>query len=218
MGIEPRGVVGGEQEPVGREPRGRTTCSRINREDFEVTPIGLGAAPARATEGGGATLGIWISNSGDGTVSRITGLGDVVTLVDGSVGEEPRGIVAEGSDVWVVAQESDELYRIAPEPDPDVVEATLVAGEVSQDLDLSKVCDEPRSVAAGFETIWITCGKSQGVARVDAESGQIIGKPIEGVGPDPEGIATDDNGVWVTSGGENEDAPGTVSFIDPNDV
>jgi streptogramin lyase len=217
VGIDPRGVAGGDKNQWVIN-LGSNDTSRIDRKTFDVTPIGLGVAPARAAEGGDAALGIWVSNSGDDSVSRITELGDVVSTVFGIEGT-PRGIVAEGADVWVVGQDSNQLYRITPASPADA-KATGTAGEIRATTDLSKVCEEPRSIAAANDVLWITCGTSDNVAQVDAESGQLIGKGIGDVGPDPEGIAVDDNGgVWVSSGGKDpESDPGIVTFIDPKDV
>ncbi len=215
VGIDPRGVAGGDRNQWVVN-NGSDDVTRVDRETLEPVPFSIGTGPARAAEGGDTAIGIWVTNAGANTVGRITAFGDSISEVSG-LGGEPRGIVAEGSDIWAAGQDNDTLYRIESAGVEDA-KATGTAGTVIQETNLSKVCDEPRSLAAGFDTIWITCGKSQGVARVDAESGEVVGEAIEGVGPDPEGVATDANGVWVTSGGEGANDPGTVTFIDPDEL
>jgi DNA-binding beta-propeller fold protein YncE len=179
----------------------------------------VGNEPARLAQGNPfdqgveEAAGIWVSNAGDDTVSRIQQDGALVTTVPG-VSDEPRGIVATLDGViWVAAQNSDQLYRIDPDPDPA---SSGLAGTLGDPIDLGTDCDEPRTLALGFGSIWAACGGGT-VARMDEKTGEVQGS-IDDVGPDPEGIATDEQGVWVTSGGKTEDADGTVHFIDPDDV
>jgi DNA-binding beta-propeller fold protein YncE len=153
--------------------------------------------------------GIWITNSGSETVTRITAEGDIVSTIDG-VGARPTGIViASHERVWVAAQDDDTLAIIRPVPEP-------IQGGPAGEPDLDTVflkpedCVGPHSLAVGFGSIWVTCADSGTVVRLDEESGAVQGSAD--VGESPEGIATDGQGVWVTSGGKD----GTVTFLDPD--
>jgi streptogramin lyase len=220
VGLQPRGIsLGKDFAWVANNEAGTVTQIDVNTNAVTGAPL-VGSEPARLVqgnpdgEGSEAAQGIWVSNAASNTVSRITDKGATVTTVEGVEGE-PRGIVAtlEGT-IWVAAQSTDRLHRIDAEPDPA---AAGVAGTVAETIDLGNDCDEPRTLALGFGSIWAACGGGT-VARMDAKTGAVEGS-TDGVGPDPEGIATDDQGVWVTSGGDNEERdPGTVSFINPDDV
>ena len=219
VGTDPRGVVGGEKNQWVVN-LGTNDVTRVNRTDNSPTQIAVGAAPARAAEGSvdGATLGIWISNSGDGTLSRITALGDAVSTVD--VGGEPRGIAATEDLVWVADQANNQLFKVTPSATPpeDLVTGS-VGGEAGPPIDLEKEgCEEPRTLAPGFGSIWITCGGTGNLLRVDDTTGKAEGSLD--VGPDPEGVlAVDGEAVFVTSSGEDaEKDPGLVFRIDPDDV
>ena len=222
VGADPRGVAGGDANQWVIN-LGSDSVTKIDRETFAVEQIPLGqTAPARASEGtaGGDTAGIWVANSGSGTVTRITQFGGALSTVDG-VGEEPRGIVATETDVWVADQAGNALYRITPATPANAIVTGDEAGTAEVPIDLTgEGCEEPRSVDDGFDSIWVTCATGQ-LVRVDAGSGKVQGS-IE-VGPDPEGLVVFDDekvgGIWVTSSGANaEQEDGFVYEVDPNAV
>jgi streptogramin lyase len=223
VGSDPGGVAGGEQNEWIVN-LGSNSVTRIGLQEFDVEEILLeGAeAPARASEGTAETdaQGIWVSNSGSGTVSRITQFGDVVSTVAG-VGEEPRGIVATETDVWVADQAGNALYRITPATPANAIVSGDEAGTAEGPIDLTgEGCEEPRSVDDGFDSIWVTCATGQ-LVRVDAGSGKVEGSVD--VGPDPEGVVVFDDekvgGIWVTSSGPDaEQDEGFVYEVDPTAV
>ena len=196
---------------------GSGTTSRLdpvaNVEDLSLPGLD---EPARVVAGNadqpGQQLakGVWITNSGSDSVTRITAEGDIVSTVDG-VGASPTGIViASDERVWVAAKDDNTLAIIRPVANPDDGGA---AGELDDTVSFNEEdCVGPRSLAVGFGSVWATCAGSDTVVRVDESTGEVQGS-AGGVGPDPEGIATDDNGVWVTSG----DGPGIVTLLDPDD-
>lgn len=197
VGIEPRGIALGD-EFAWVANLGSNTVSQIDLgSGDEVAQVPVGLEPARLAAGDENAPGIWVSNSADNTVSRITDQGATVSAPITGVGATPRGVVVAGGSVWVAAQDDDRLARI--NPDTETVEDTIQVG------------DEPRTIAFGFDSLWITNGSSGSVSRVDP--GNLDVEDIPDVGPDPEGIATDQSGVWVTSGGANDSEPGTVFFI-----
>jgi serine/threonine protein kinase/streptogramin lyase len=224
------GPDGGEpvRIPVGSEPSGIAAGTSFvwtaNSASDTTSKIGLDTnaaesrdaslnQPARVVSGRADKAGpqdakgIWITNSGSDSVSRITDEGNIVSTV--GVGANPTGIVI-GSDerVWVAAQEADTLAIIQPEAEPFDGGA---AGEPEGTVVLKpEDCDAPRSLAVGFGSVWATCADSGTVVRLDEANGEVQGSAD--VGEDPEGIATDGHGVWVTSGGKD----GILTFLDPD--
>ena len=221
VGSEPRGVaIGREFAWVANNASGTVTQIAVGTNEVAGAPV-VGSEPARAAQGNPRDQGnedaegIWVTNAGSDSVSRITDQGATVTTVEGVSGT-PRGIaVTLDGVVWVAAQDGDSLHRIEPDPDPS---ASGVAGSVADTIDIAENCEEPRTLAVGFDSVWATCGSSGNVARFDEATGEFQGE-VGDIGPDPEGVAVDGDGVWVTSGGEDAAKdPGTVTFIDPDDV
>ncbi len=212
VGVEPRGVAGGEQNQWvvnlgerqrhpdrSRRPRGRPRSRARSR---------AGASDARDRDG--ATAGIWISNSGDGTVSRITALRRRGEHSSTAWARSPAGSSPTGTDVWVADQASDAaLPDHARTPDHGCRQRRPSAGEVSPTIDLTKrAARSPGPSHAGFESIWITCGEPGHAGCGSTQSRARSRKPIEASGPTPRGYRRrGDNGVWVTSGGENDRRP-----------
>ncbi len=83
--------------------------SRIDATTGRVTAtVRVGAAPYDVAWGFGSA---WVSNSGDGTVSRMTGSRVVKTI---KVGVEPNGLSAIGGSLWVTDHTAGKLVRIDP--------------------------------------------------------------------------------------------------------
>ncbi len=194
VGAEPRGIGVGE-EAAWVANLGDDSVSRIDRDTGEVTPISLtsGSDPARVAVGQPDNArGIWVTNSATDSVARITDEGTTVEYIE-AVGANPRGVAVGDDSVWVANQNADQVVRI--DPDSMTVAETIDVG------------DDPRSLAVGFGSVWTTNGLGESVSRIDEETGdetQITSKP------DLEGIAVDQQGVWVTSADDR-----TVSFIEP---
>ena len=220
VGTEPRGIAAGSNY-VWAANRGSNSTTRLDPEAnlADLTIDGL-AQPARAIAGNadkkGSALakGIWFTNAASDSVTRITAEGDAVSTV-GGVGANPAGIVVNGDDlIWVAAEGASALTLIEPVPEPV---PGGVAGEVGETVVLDdEDCVGPRTLAVGFGSVWATCAGSDTVVRLDERTGALQGS-VGDIGPDLEGIATDANGVWVTSGGTADDDPGTVTFLDPED-
>jgi streptogramin lyase len=221
VGSEPRGIaIGKEFAWVANNASDTVTQIAVATNEVAGAPV-VGSEPARAAQGNPRDQGnedaegIWVTNAGSDSVSRITDQGATVTTVEGVSGT-PRGIaVSLDGVVWVAAQDGDSLHRIEPEPDPA---ASGIAGSVAETIDISENCEEPRTLAVGLGSVWATCGTSDNLARFDEATGKFQGE-VGDIGPDPEGVAVDDDGVWVTSGGqETAKDPGTVTLVDPDDV
>ena len=214
-GDEPRGIAIGERYAWAANINSGTVTQIDIAENSVVRDVAVGAGPARAIAGGAKaggdaapggepTVGIWVSNSGDGTVTRITQQGDATTEVQ--VGGSPRGIAVGGGFVWVVDQDTNQLVQINPGSGPgtESIERRIPVG------------DGPRSVAFGFGSVWVTNGGDATVSRVDPQTGNartIANEDL--VGADPEGIAPGEDGIWVTSAAAADGGPGTVHLIEP---
>jgi streptogramin lyase len=57
------------------------------------------------------------------------------------------------------------------------------------------------AIAIGHGSVWATNYGPDTVTRLDAETGERIGRPIP-TGPDPKGIAVGAGSVWVANAGE----------------
>ncbi len=142
------------------------------------------------------------------------------------VGEGPDGITVDGDDVLVADATAGTLVRIrddkpgraAPagrQPDSPVVDGGVVWVVASGDDAVRRngrtipVGHAPESLAVGGDSVWVTNAGDGTVTRIDKDSGEVIGEPIE-VGGRPLDITIDDGGVaWVTSFDD-----GTITRID----
>ena len=216
VGTGPSGIAAGANF-VWVANRGSGSTSRVNLvSNVEDRTVEGMAQPARVVAGNAdkegiqPAKGIWITNSADDSVSRITAEGDIVSSLPG-VGSNPIGVIIGAEDlVWVAAEGDNALTQIRPETEPV---SGGPAGEVVKRVRFNREdCVGPRSLAVGFGSVWATCAESDTVVRVDQLTGNFQGSSDD-VGAGPEGIATDNEGVWVTSGAEN-----TVTFLDPDEV
>ncbi|HYH62813.1 MAG TPA: protein kinase, partial [Solirubrobacterales bacterium] len=216
VGTGPSGIAAGANFVwVANSESNNTSRLSLEENVADRTVEGM-AEPARLVAGNAdkegiqPAKGIWITNSADDSVSRITAEGDIVSSLSG-VGSNPIGVVIGAEDlVWVAAEGDNALTQIRPVTEPlpggpagEVVKTVSFEGED---------CVAPRSLAVGFGSVWATCTGSDTVVRVDQLTGNFQGSSSD-VGAGPEGIATDNEGVWVTSAAEN-----TVTFLDPEEV
>ena len=67
----------------------------------------------------------------------------------------------------------------------------------------------PGGIDAGTELVWVANSLDDTVSRIDIESGETVGDPID-VGPDPGAVAVGGEAVWVANNGD-----GTVTRIEP---
>jgi YVTN family beta-propeller protein len=176
---------------------------------------------------------VWVTNQGDGTVSRVdTGASNVIDRPI-RVGDGPAAVAVGEGHVWVDNRDSGTLSRIAARrrvgaarsfpagPQPEAVAVTLdtvwVAGgdDTVRRLDaegaaLGEPADVgrgPHAIAADAAGAWVTNGEDGTVTRLDGD-GQPQGDPIR-VGSDPAGILIADGAVWVSNRSDN-----SVSRID----
>jgi YVTN family beta-propeller protein len=145
-----------------------------------VQTIPVGADPAAVTVTGGD---VWVANSGDGTVTRISAAaGRVVDTIQ--VGNVPDAIASGPSGIWVADRGDATVDRIDP-----------VTGKVTRRG--IAVGGLPDGIAVGPDAVWVANGQDGTVTRIDPATGQ-PGGPLP-VGAGPEGIAITADAVWVTN-------------------
>jgi peptide/nickel transport system substrate-binding protein len=202
-----------------------------------IDPNGAIAAeiPVGVAPGGVATSvdAIWVSNTGENTVSRIDPSTNNVRQTI-SVGGGPSGAAVTPGAVWVANGLDGTVSRIDTQTNQvsQVVAvgngptgAAAGAGAVwvtnSTDGTVSRI--DPASgrvtrtlpavagaagIAVGFGRIWVVSPPSAKVVVLDPASGRVLNEI--GVGVDPTAIAVGGQAVWVTNR-----ADGTVSKIEP---
>jgi YVTN family beta-propeller protein len=137
---------------------------------------------------------VWVTNSGDGTVSWINAAADKVVKTI-QVGNVPVAIASGPSGVWVANEGDDTVDRINP-----------VTGAVTmRDIPVGA---GPDGIAVGPDAVWVANGQDGTVTRIDPATGQPRGPVFVGAGP--AGIAVTPAAVWVANSLDL-----TVSRLDP---
>ncbi len=203
----------------------------IDADDTAIdAEIPTDASPTNVALGEDA---LWVTNSTEGTVSRIDLLTRSVRQTI-PVGTSPSGIAVVAGAVWVANHDDGTVSRIDPQTN-NVVDtvrvgngATAVAfgeGSIwvtnSFDRSVSRIDPESgrvaktfttdavgRGIAVGGGSVWVTDESSRSVMRVDPEANRIA--ETISVGNGPTGIAFGEKGVWVANSIDE-----TVSRIDP---
>jgi YVTN family beta-propeller protein len=153
--------------------------------------VEVGARPGGVAFGGGA---VWVTNGGDGTVSRIDpATNAVVDTIQ--VGLDPIGVAFGNGALWVTTGAEATVSRIDPE-----------TGTVVQDV---AVGNGPVDIAVGHGAVWVANRYDDTVSRVDPTDGTVTAT-ID-VGDGPSALAVHGGGIWVTN-----QLVGTVSRIDPD--
>lgn len=158
------------------------------------TPIPVGRTPLAIAASAEA---IWVSNTLDGTVSRIDPLTNLVSSTI-PVGDSPLGIAVGFGSVWVANTSDGKVARI--DPLTNQVTATVQTQQGAFDL------------AVGAGAVWVTycgCGQANGVvSRIDPSTNSVVAAVP--VGTEAGFLAFGGGYVWVAV-----DADMTVVQIDP---
>lgn len=152
------------------------------RELYHVKPIKVGDAPQAVAAGEGA---LWVTNAGEGTVSRI----DLRTQeTDGEpipVDPIPSGIAAGEGSVWVgFGEGASSVFRIDP----------LTKRVVSK----IRIGRAPSSIAVGEGHAWVAAIVGDVLARIDPFSGRVEAKAPKKALSFPSAVAVGLGSVWVT--------------------
>ncbi len=151
--------------------------SRIDPDSAGVTgSVGVGNGPSSIAAGAGS---VWVTNSVDGTVTRI----DPSTLVAETipVGHGPAAVAVNDAGAWVANAGDNALVRID-------TSTNAVAGT-------TPVGDGPAAVLATPAALWVANARDGTVMRLDPRSGE-VSKTIR-LGGTPTALATDGERVWV---------------------
>jgi streptogramin lyase len=175
---------------------------RIDPGSSRVTKrVRVGLAPYDVASGFGS---VWVSNAGDGTVSRITG-GRVVKTI--RVGVEPNGLAAYGRFMWVTDHTAGKLLRLDPRtnriagsvalPGADWVTRVGASLYVSQETNVVtrvemrtlrvtgrvRVGRNPLGSAAVGHALWVPCIDGGVIDVVDPVSLRIVRRLRPGSSP-----------------------------------
>jgi YVTN family beta-propeller protein len=153
--------------------------------------IPVGDAPVEVAVGEGA---IWVSNTGDSSVSRIDPATNEATEVVGVAGEPGDLAVGGGGEVWVANREIGAVHRIDPTTGTTTPDRRVDVGFAGTPLDL-----------AIDEYLWISVVERQ-LIQVDPVSGEIV-RRIDSIRP--VNVAARPGGVFVL------EADGSVTRLDP---
>jgi YVTN family beta-propeller protein len=149
--------------------------------------VKVGSQPVTVTAGAGY---VWVSNYGDGTVSRINpATNRVVKIIP--LNESPYGIAYGAGAIWVSSFSDPTVLRI--DPATNTVVATIPLPE----------SEWPENVAFGEGSAWVAVASPDtldhpeldSVLRIDPATNAVTTRI--GVGHSPEGIAFTPDALWV---------------------
>lgn len=162
--------------------------------------VDVGYEPSAVAAGAGS---LWVTNSADGTVTRIDP--DTLVATTFPVGHGPDAVAVNAAGVWVANAGDDDLVRI--DPDTGAVAATASVG------------DGPAAVLATATALWVANADDDTIMRLDPRSGAVT-KTIH-LGGSPTALVSAVGRVWVTVAPAPPPPPltgGTAHFTMQHDV
>jgi len=141
-----------------------------------VGSVDVGNDPSAIASGAGS---VWVTNSADGTVTRIDPTTLLATTIP--VGHGPSAVAVNAAGAWIATADDNKLVRIDPE-------TNAIAGT-------TRVGDGPDAVLATPSSLWVADGRDGTVMRIDPRSGQV--KKTIRLGGTPDAFATAAGRVWV---------------------
>jgi DNA-binding beta-propeller fold protein YncE len=191
----------------------------------------VGRRPSAVVVGVG---GVWVANSGDGTVTRLDPVTGTTTAGPLSVGAAPTALAEHGHTVFVASASDSTLRKVdalsagplggavALGHVPRAIASGVGDGKIwvaaadgtvmhveqsgSGRIGTIHVGGSPRGIATARGEAWVTRADGT-VVRIDTRRDRIKGQPIP-VGRSPRGIAVGDGVVWVANQGS-----GTVTRL-----
>jgi ABC-type transport system substrate-binding protein/class 3 adenylate cyclase/DNA-binding beta-propeller fold protein YncE len=142
----------------------------------KMASVGVGNGPSAIAAGAGS---LWVTNSADGTVTRI----DRETLLPTTipVGHGPAAVAVDTAGAWVANAGDNTLVHLD-------TETNAIVGT-------TRVGDGPTALLSTPGALWIANGRDGTVMRVDERSGK-VSKTIH-LGGAPNALASADGKVWV---------------------
>ena len=141
-----------------------------------VGSVGVGNSPSAIADGAGS---IWVTNSADGTVTRIDPTTLVATTIP--VGHGPAAVAVNAAGAWIANSGDNVVVRVD-------TGTNAVAGS-------TRVGNGPTAVLATPTALWVANGRDGTVMRLDPRSGK-VNKEIR-VGGTPDALAFAPGQVWV---------------------
>lgn len=155
----------------------------------------VGGAIALALLAAGGVVALIAGGGDEGVGSQNPSVPQPKVVATIPVGAGPTGITVDASGVWVTSRDADALYRVDAATEKSAKVPVALGGA-------------PRSVAAGFGSIWAVVGGGDEVVRFDPNHpGGATSIPV---GAGPADVAVGDRYVWVANGTDD-----SVSRIDP---
>jgi DNA-binding winged helix-turn-helix (wHTH) protein/outer membrane lipoprotein-sorting protein len=174
---------------LGWNPRESVQVSRPTATGHgqQVAPIGsrsfaVGNKPQAVVFDG---ANIWVSNTADNTVSKLTA-SDGMVRGTFAVGKAPDGLAYDGANVWVANSGSN-----------NVTELRASDGTVLGTFSVGK---NPEGIAFDGANIWVVNTFSASVTELSAANGAILG--TFSVGPsgcNPQWVIFDGQNIWVSN-------------------
>ncbi len=150
--------------------------------------VDVGQRPSAVASGYGS---VWVTNSTDGSVSRIKPGTEVSVPV--SVGASPSGVAVGAGAVWVANSGDATVSKIDPATSRTVT---------------IPVRPGPTGIIVAAGKVWVTNTLDASISEIDPATNQV--RAGLHVGASPTGIAYGAGSLWVTN-----QADGTVSRINP---
>ena len=126
-------------------------------------------------------LNIWVTNSADGTVSKLRA-SDGAALGNFPVGGSPHGIAFDGSNVWVA----------------NTGDNTLTKLQASDGASLGTFNVGPGPLALAFDgtNLWVTNSGTNSISKINVSDGSVLGT-FGSLNGNPHGLAFDGSSIWV---------------------
>lgn len=138
--------------------------------------------------------GLWVSISAANAIRRL-GPAELAAGEPIRVGGGPAGVTVAGGFVWVANSREGSITKVSP--------------SLRTAVGSTRVDGHPGGIDGGTSAIWVADREDDAVRKIDIETGEVEGAPIQ-VGPEPGAVAVGGDAVWVANNGD-----GTVSRIEP---
>ena len=180
-------LAGGGSSPVEVVPNSVAVVDA--KTSRVVADIPVGVRPVAVAIG---KDGVWVVNSGEGTVSRIDPEARKVVSTIGGVGQSPEDVALGAGSVWVANGSDGTVSQIDPR-----VNAVVATLDLRGPDKLAP--NAAYAVAVGFGSLWVASG-SRSVLRIDPDTGVVL-KRID-VGGQAVAVEVGVGGVWAATTGE----------------
>jgi len=145
-----------------------------------VSRVEVGGGPTALAAGAGS---VWVSNTCDGTVTRLDPSGAVTATIATIPISHPTAIAYGARAVWVADSVDGTVVRI--DPATNAVAATIGAGRVVS------------SVAAGDGAVWAADSAEEGLVRIDPLENRVAERiPL---GAAPADLKFVEGNIWITT-------------------